>query len=234
MQFSKLWYLQHFNLFQEFTRQELVSVARLVDLQELDKREHLYQAGDPANEVYFLMEGQVKIYYRGPSGRKVTLAILNAGEVFGGLALNGDELHEEGAESIAPSTIYSMSALDFQTLLSQRPTLGLRVIRRLRRQERRLERQIASLVFKTVPERLAETLLALGDEYGQPCRHGHSLDLEISQQDLADLIGATRQVVNATLKQFQHRRLVDPRRHLICFIDRPGLQEASGPSHAGS
>jgi CRP-like cAMP-binding protein len=230
MQFSKLWYLQRFNLFQEFTRQELTSVAHLIDSQEFEWHEHLYQAGDPADQVYLLMEGRVKLYRRGPSGRKVTLAFLSPGEVFGDLALNGDGLHEQGAQTAVPSTIYAMPAEGFRALLSQRPTLGLRVIRRLRRQERILERKIASLVFKTVSERLAEALVALGDEYGQACRHGHALDLEVSQQELADLIGATRQVVNTTLKQFHQAGLVALRRRLICLIDRPGLQAAAGPS----
>jgi CRP-like cAMP-binding protein len=232
VQFSKLWYLQRFNLFQEFTRQELTAVAHLIDTQEFEQHEHLYQAGDPTDQVYFLMEGRVKLYRRGPSGRRVTLTFLSPGEVFGGPALNGDSLHEQGAQATVPSTIYGMSAGDFRTLLSQRPTLGLRVIHRLHRQERILERKIASLVFKTVPERLAESLVEMGDEHGQACRHGHALDLELSQQELADLIGARRQIVNATLKQFEHLGLIERRRHLICLIDRAGLQGVAGPSNS--
>lgn len=224
MEFRKLWYLQRFNLFQEFTRQELTAVAHLIDTQEFEQHDHVYQAGDPADQVYFLMEGRVKLYRREPSGRKVTLTFLSPGEVFGGLALNGDGLHEQGAQTTVPSTIYAMSAEDFRTLLSQRPTLGLRVIHRFHRRERILERKIASLVFKTVPERLAETLVEMGDEYGEVCRHGHALDLELSQQELADLIGARRQIVNATLKEFQRLGLIERRRHLICLIERAGLQ----------
>ena len=60
--YSRLWYLQHFNLFQEFTREELLPVARLVDPHELARHTHLYHSGDPADLVYFLIEGQVKIY----------------------------------------------------------------------------------------------------------------------------------------------------------------------------
>jgi CRP-like cAMP-binding protein len=81
-----------------------------------------------------------------------------------------------------------------------------------------------------VPARLAETLLELGDDYGQPCAHGLALELVITQQDLADLIGATRQVVNATLKQFQRRRLIDPHRNFICFADRDGLRRVAASS----
>jgi len=87
------------------------------------------------------------------------------------------------------------------------------------------------LCFKTVPERLAETLAEMGDEYGQACRHGHALDLELSQHELADLIGARRQIVNATLKQFQQLGLIERRRHLICLIDRAGLQGVASPSN---
>jgi hypothetical protein len=68
MQFSTLWYLQRLNLFEEFTQAELLRVARTLDMEELEKHEGVFQIGDPAGNVYFLIEGLVKIYRRGPSG----------------------------------------------------------------------------------------------------------------------------------------------------------------------
>lgn len=230
MQFSKVWYLQHFSLFQEFTQAELLTVARMMDMQVLAKRDHVFEAGELADHVYLLKEGHVKMYRRGHFGRKLTLAILKPGEVFGELALTAGESHEQEAEALESSTICSTTARDFRALLDLKPALAFRVIQRLGQQKRLLERKIASLVFKDVPARLAETLLELGDDYGQPCAHGLALELVVTQQDLADLIGATRQVVNAALKQLQRRRLIYPRRNFICFADRDGLRRVAESS----
>ncbi len=223
MQFSKLWYLQRLNLFQEFTQAELLTVTRMIDLQELEQHNRVYQAGDPADHIYFLKEGHVKIYRRGRFGRKLTLAILKPGEAFGELALTAGGIQEQDVEALETSTMCSMAARDFRALLDLKPTLAFRVIQSLGQQKWVLERKIASLVFKDVPARLAEALLELGEDHGQPCAHGLALELVITQQDLADLVGATRQVVNATLKQFQRMGLIYPRRNLICFADRDGL-----------
>jgi len=230
MQFSKLWYLQRLNLFQEFTQAELLTVTRMLDLQELEQHTRVYQAGDPADHIYFLKGGHVKIYRRGRFGRKLTLAILKPGEVFGELALTAGGMQEQDVEALETSTLCSMAARDFGALLDLKPSLAFRVIQSLGQQKRVLERKIASLVFKDVPARLAEALLELGEDYGQPCAHGLALELVITQQDLADLVGATRQVVNATLKQFQRMGLIYPRRHFICFADRDGLRRVAASS----
>ena len=231
MQLGTLWYLQRFSLLQEFTQAELLTVAHMMDMQVLAKSERVFQAGELADHVYFLKEGHVKIYRRGHFGRKLTLVILKPGEIFGELTLTAGESHEQEAEALETSTICSTTDRDFRALLDLKPALALRVMQRLGQQTRLLERKIASLVFKDVPARLAETLLELGDDYGQPCAHGLAQELVITQQDLADLIGATRQVVNATLKQFQRRRLIYPHRNFICYADRDGLRriaESSG------
>lgn len=230
MQPSNVWYLQHFSFFQEFTQADLLTVARMMEMQVLAKRDQVLQAGELADHVYFLKEGQVKIYRRGPFGRKLTLAILQPGEVFGELALTAGERHEQGAEALESSTICATTARDFRALLDLKPALAFRVIQHLGQQKRRLERKIASLVFQDVPARLAATLLEWGDDYGQPCAHGLALELVVTQQELADLIGATRQVVNAALQQLQRRRLLSLRRHCICFADRDGLRRVAASS----
>jgi CRP-like cAMP-binding protein len=103
----------------------------------------------------------------------------------------------------------------------------LRVLQNLSLQKCLLERKIADIVFKDVPTRLAEVLLTLAEDYGETCTHSLALEVRITQQDLADLIGATRPVVNAILKQFRERGLIYPRPHVICVADRDGLRRVA-------
>jgi CRP-like cAMP-binding protein len=94
-----------------------------------------------------------------------------------------------------------------------------------------LERKIVSLVFKDVPTRLAETLLELAEDLGQPCTHGFARDVVLTQQELADLIGATRQIVNATLKEWQQQGMIVLRRHCICLADRDALRRVAASAN---
>ena len=100
------------------------------------------------------------------------------------------------------------------------PSLG--VLQNLGQQKGLLERKIADLVFKGVPTRLAAVLLGWAEDSGEACTHGLALELRITQQDLADLIGAMRPAVNATLKQFRERGLIYPRPDVICVAEVPG------------
>jgi CRP/FNR family cyclic AMP-dependent transcriptional regulator len=204
-----------------------------MDLQALERHDQVFQIGEPTVHVYVVLEGRVKIYRSPRVGRQVTLAILKPGDVFGEDALTVDGVHEQGVEALETTTIGALAAGEFRALLEQKPILAWRVLQNLGQQKRLLERKIADLVFNDVPTRLAEMLLGLAEDYGEICTHGLALDLRITQQDLADLIGATRPAVNATLKRFRERGLIYPRPYVICIADRDGLRrvaETSGGS----
>jgi CRP-like cAMP-binding protein len=116
----------------------------MMDLETFEKRHQVFQIGEPAGHVYFLKEGHVKIYRRGRFGRKLTLAVLKPGEVFGELALTAGEVREQGAEAMETTIVCSMTPQDFRALLDRKPTLAFRVIQTLGEQKRTLERKIAS------------------------------------------------------------------------------------------
>jgi CRP/FNR family transcriptional regulator, cyclic AMP receptor protein len=198
-----------------------------MDLQTLERREQVFQIGEPTVHIYVVLEGRVKIYRSHRVGRRVTLAILKPGDVFGEDALTVDGVHEQGVEALETTTIGALAAGESRAFLVQKPILVLRVLQNLGQQKRLLERKIADLVFNDVPTRLAEVLLGLAEDYGEACTHGLELELRITQQDLADLIRATRPAVNATLKRFRERGRIYPRPYVICIADRDGLRRVA-------
>ena len=199
----------------------------MMDLRALERHDQVFQIGDPTVHIYVVLEGRIKIYRRRRLGRQVTLAILKPSDVFGEDALTAGTVHEQGVEALETTTIGALAAGEFRAFLEQKPILALRVLQNLGQQKGLLERKIADLVFKDVPTRLAEVLLRLAEDSGEACTHGLVLELRITQQDLADLIGATRPAVNATLKQFRERGLIYPRPHVICVADREGLRHVA-------
>jgi CRP/FNR family cyclic AMP-dependent transcriptional regulator len=199
----------------------------MMDLRTLERHNQVFRIGEPTTHIYVVLEGRIKIYRRRRAGRQVTLAFLKPGDVFGEHALTAGAVHEQGAEALETATIGALAAGEFRVLVEQKPVLALRVLQNLGQQKALLERKIADLVFKDVPTRMAEVLLGLAEDSGEACTHGFALELRITQQDLADLIGATRPAVNATLKQFRERGLIYPRPHIICVADRERLRHVA-------
>jgi CRP-like cAMP-binding protein len=159
------------------------------------------------------------------------LLMLKAGDVFGEGALMADDVHEQEAEVLETTTVGVLPAREFRAFLVQKPAIASQVLQNLGQQKRLLEHKVTDLVSKDVPTRLAKTLLDLAEDYGEACTHGLALELRITQQELADVIGATRPVVNATLKRFRDRGLRYPRLQVVCVADQDGLRrvaEASG------
>jgi CRP-like cAMP-binding protein len=160
------------SLLQECTLAELLTVARLMDLQTLERHNQVFQIGEPTVHVYVVLDGRVQIYRRRRFGRRVTLAILKPGDVFGEDALTPDEVRGQGVEALETTAIGALAAGEFRALLEWKPVLAWRVLQSLGRQKRLLERKVADIVFKDVPTRLAEGLLGLAEDSGEACTHG--------------------------------------------------------------
>src|SRR5690606_8194536 len=114
----------------------------------------------------------------------------------------------------------------FQQLLESRPHLALDVIRALEERNRAMRRRLLGLTFKEVPARLADTLLVLADTHGDPCPHGGEYDLRgITQQDLADLVGASRSFVSTLINEMKRDGLLGNVGRILCIRDVRGLRE---------
>lgn len=205
---TKLWYLSHFSLFREFSQEELQAIQSHLVLDELPKGATIFSAGEPATSVYFLKSGLVEISRLSRGGKKLILALLKAGEVFGHLSTIAERERPHTAETREPSLLCSMGAGSFRSLLESRPRLGLTLMKQIGEEVVTLENAIESLVFKGVAARLAETLLRLVQAFGAPGPHGVALRVALTQQDLAGLIGASRQHVNIALNQLRRKGLV--------------------------
>ena len=112
----------------------------------------------------------------------------------------------------------------FEPLLRRHPDLAYSVVQELEDRQRRLVRRLEALVFKDVRARVAETLLELTREHGEPCAHGFAIDVRMSQEDLAELVGASRQMVNRVLGELQRRLYVQRMGRVLCVLHRDRLE----------
>ena len=221
----KFWYLNRINLLKELPEDELQYIARCSRMGKYKKSEVIYLQGDPANHVYFLKEGRVKISIFSSEGREVTLAILERGEIFGEVSLSDISKSDTQTQALQDTTICAIQRDDFLSVLKRNIDLSLKVTKFIGFRKHQIERKLQDLVFKDVPTRLALLLLSLSDQYGEKTLEGIKLNIILSHQELASLIGSTRETVSAFLSQWKKEGMVDSNGRNIILLKERTLEQ---------
>ena len=189
-----------------------------------DKAIILHQ-GDPCEHVFYISKGRVKLSRMNHRGDQFTIAVLTEGQLFGAALSNqSNEPHPNTAEAKGRAVLHRVQLEEFKRLLAHQPLLAWEVLGIQSKWQRALERKLELLMFHDVRSRLVETLRALAGSHGGHCAHGFELDIKLTQQELADLVGATRPVVSTILNEFKERRILDYHRTLICIQDLDALE----------
>ncbi len=186
---------------------------------------YLYMPGDESEHLYILQTGRIKISRIQESGREVTLGIVEAGDIFGLDWLQGQELRESYAQAMEDSRVIAVNRERVQLLLKEQPGLGLVLLRILSEKLRDTQTIVERLLLKDVKARLASLLLDLARRCGVPEENGIRLGTRITHQDMASLIGSTRETTTAMLNQFKRSHLIDVERRQITISAWDGLEK---------
>ncbi len=225
MKQNKLWYLKRFNFLDTMTHEEMESLSEMVVNNEVKKKQPIYLAGDPSENLYFLKEGRVKITRIDESGKEFTLTLLEPGEIFGELGLFDDSPRETTAVALEDSIICLMKRQDFEKYAAQKPDLSLKLTKLMGLRLRQIENRIEELLFRDVPSRLARLLLRLVDQHPRQTKQGVRINIKLSQQELANLIGATREMTSMVLNSFKKQGLINVEAKYIYIMNRNQLEK---------
>jgi CRP-like cAMP-binding protein len=219
-----LWYLKKIGLFQDLPANALTRIADTVEIREVRRRQVIYLPGDPGAAVYFVNGGRVKISKVTRDGKELTLAYRGPGEIFGELCMLEGGPREEMAEAMENAMVTEFPRDDFEKLVQAHGMLGFRLTRVMLTRRREVENKVEQLLFKDVNAKLAELLLRLGNEYGVQSPKGTLVALKITHQEMANLIGSTRETVSLTLSQFKKKGLIHTDGRKVIIADREGLR----------
>lgn len=222
------WYLRKVPLLEGVSAENILSLAALVELREYGRHQVVYLPGDPGEQVYFIQGGRVKCSKVSREGKEVTLDYYGAGDVFGELCVFEGAPHEEMAEAMKNTIIVAVPRENLKELLEHDPAFGLRFAHVLGQRRRQLELRLNHLMFRDVPTKLALLLLELGRDHGLETEDGVKLDLKITHQEMASLIGTTRETVSLALTAFKKRNLVRFGRKTVMLVDQEGLRGLCG------
>jgi CRP-like cAMP-binding protein len=182
---------------------------------------------DPRS-VFLLERGRVRIYRLSASGDEATLGYVAPREVFGELSGFGEFPRESFAVATLASTVWKVPVALFRALIQSRPRLGIAVTRQMGARMKRVESRVESLIFRDVRCRLALALIELAEDGARLDGDSPRLEVELTQSELATVVGASRQSVNAEIARFRADGWVERRGRRLALLEPTRLAALAG------
>ncbi len=217
-------YLAKIPLFRDLSHDELQAIGRLARVRNYKKSMLIFMEGEPGEALYFVVSGKVKISKATEDGREQILHILQPGDVFAEVVLIDRGPYPATAEVIETGQIGLLMNNDVEDLIRSNAEIALKLLRILSRRLRLAQTQVRDLALKDTYGRLAGMLLILGKEHGAETIDGVKIDLPLSRQELANLIGTTRETVTRVLGDFKKYKCIDLEKQAIIIIDETKLK----------
>ncbi len=195
--------LSKVDLFSDLDHEELAQVAGVVQLRSMAKDETIFNAGDPADAVYIIATGKVKIVVTSTDGRDFILTILGAGQVFGEMALLESAPRSAAVITASQVDVLTIHRKDFHQMLGSTPSISRKLLAILSRRLRRANSKMESLAYMDVAGRLARYLLDLARDHGQKLGNGWIVVRRPTHADIAHSIGTSRETVSRMINEFE-------------------------------
>jgi CRP-like cAMP-binding protein len=192
-------------LFKGLSDRELREIAELAKVRKYPARVAIVTQGEPALALFAIVQGRVKVVSCSPDGRDTVLGIMDEGEVFGEIALIDGGPRSATCTALERCELVAIDRAPFLALLETSPSIAIKLLHVLAERLRRLSQRSEDAAFLDVPSRLARSLLDLATRFGERApspSSGIFITLKLSQQELGELVGATRESVNKHLSDW--------------------------------
>jgi CRP-like cAMP-binding protein len=176
-----------------------------MSLVKLRKGQSLFKEGDDGDNLYVVSNGKVKLGTKSPDGRENLLMILGPGDMFGELSLFDSGPRTATATAVTDSKLLTLGQDKVIPWVREHPEVSLQLLARLASRLRRTNEVVGDLVFSDVPGRVAKALIDLGVKFGEKRPEGLFVNHDLTQEELAQLVGASRETVNKALADFAQR-----------------------------
>ena len=217
-------YLRQVDIFANLSEedaQELMAVARK---RSFRAGEVIFHRDDPGQVLYVIKEGKVKIALISPDGQEISLVVFGKGECFGEFALLDGEPRSADAIALDKVECYTLQRSDFQNAIMKHPTIAIQVLEVLSRRLRKTDQMVENLIFLDVYGRVAKKLLELANEHGVKVDDGTRIEVRLTQQELASMVGASRESVNKVMGYFTDKQYISTDKHKITIHRVADLQ----------
>jgi CRP-like cAMP-binding protein len=226
-----VWHVRSVDWLQELSAEEIEKLRSASVCRDYADGETIFAPETSPNSLYLLEKGLARIYRLSREGEETTFGYVAPGEVFGELTVFGDYPRESFAQAARPSRVWRIPGVDFQRLLTARPSLVLEVTRQIGSRLKRIESRVENLVFRDARARLANILIELAEDFGRRTEDGIYIDVDVTQAELATLIGITRQTVNVNLRDFENEGLTSRSGRHVILVGIEALRGIAAGNH---
>jgi CRP-like cAMP-binding protein len=222
MSYSEL--LSQVPLFSSLGPDDLVRLSASLQLRRYEQGEVIFHQGDVGKDLYIIRKGEVTIRLSSADGREVTLTLLRRGDAFGELALLDEAPRSTDAVAREETALLSLNRGDFQKFLEERPQVIPALLAELSRLVRRVTQTVHDANFLDARARLARVLLDLAQTQGQPGTEGVAITPRLTQTELANLAGLTRESTNRWLRFYAREGLLSYEEGRITLLEPESLR----------
>ena len=235
---EKLWFLKSCSLLERLSPSDLADLEARARVKKFPAKSPIYLPADQSEAVLLLVSGRVKICGFTTDGRQSILAFIEPGELFGELAMFDAGARQECAEATEATTVVCIPREALWQIMERHADVTIGITKLIGLRRRRIERRLKYLLFRSNRDRMIHLLLELAEQYGIATVDGVKIRIKLSHQDLANIIGSTRETVTVVLGELQAERLITVgRRQLVItnlkkladgvLVDAPLLPAAS-------
>jgi CRP/FNR family cyclic AMP-dependent transcriptional regulator len=215
MEENDISYLKQVSLFASLSNEDMRDLAAVVRRRTFRAGEVIFHRDDPGQVLYVIREGKVKICLISPDGQEISLVVFGKGECFGELALLDGLPRSADAIAMEKVECYTLQRSDFHSTIMKNPKIAIQVLEVLSKRLRSTDQQVEDLIFLDVYGRVAKKLIELADSHGTRVDDGTRIEVRLTQQELASMVGASRESVNKVIGYFTDKKFISTDRHRI-------------------
>jgi CRP-like cAMP-binding protein len=215
------------DIFEPLSSEEIGQLNGQLPDVHLMRGEIFYSPQDRSERLFVLWKGRVRVY-KTTEGREFTLAVVEAGTVFGEMALTAQRLQEAYAQAMEKSEVSVIRREDLERIVLEKPEVGLQIVHLLSERLRRYETRLEDITLKDITARLASLILLLLESEGVVGQNYLKIPTHYTHRQLGTMIGVNREAVTRAFAKLQDKGLVELRRRLIYIVDAEALRRVSG------
>ncbi len=208
-------YLKQVSFFADLADEDIRELMAVARRRTFRSGEVIFHRDDPGQVLYVIKEGKVKICLTSPDGQEVALVVFGKGECFGELAMFGGLPRSADAITLERVECYTLQRSDFHNAIMKNPKIAIQVLEELAKRLRNTDQMVENLIFLDVYGRVAKKLLELADTHGVKSEDGVRIDVRLTQQELASMVGASRESVNKVIGYFTDKNFISTDKHRI-------------------
>ncbi|CAM3184834.1 Crp/Fnr family transcriptional regulator [Corynebacterium hadale] len=183
----------------------------------------IFDEGEPGDRLYIIVDGKVKLARHAPDGRENLLSVMGPSDMFGELSIFDPGPRTSSAVCVTEVTAATMDSQMLKQWITDHPEISQQLLRVLARRLRRTNASLADLIFTDVPGRVAKTLLQLANRFGTQEGGALRVNHDLTQEEIAQLVGASRETVNKALATFMHRGWIKLEGKSVLIVDTEHL-----------